>query len=392
MKGLYRNFPAFAPDYTGVSSLLFDENAITVFLDPHGCNGQSLYYMDPRFEDFSRMPKSFSCGIREKDAVFGLDSLVEKKITKLLKDVTGDYIVLLGTPVPAMLGVDFRALSRKIEHLTNIPTFGIPTTGLCFYDEGQRMFYDHILDWTESGANNFEPEKADVHIIGATPLDGWDYTSMNDYVSLLEDCGITDISCWGQGNLLQKAKGIKNSRLNIAVSAASLHMVERLKQSYGTPYIMGYPIGSLMEKYFKELIKAKVNIQTPPSQPERTFVNTDINGILILGDPINSCMLRNCLRMQFGISKVDIGFCFRPPSVCVQKNDFIFSEEYELKQTISARQEYDMMIGDPLFKSFIPCKKYIDHPNIAVSGRLYASEMDRVFGKWGDAFLKKCIT
>ncbi|WP_286153557.1 hypothetical protein [Sporofaciens musculi] len=112
-----------------------------------------------------------------------------------------------------------------------------------------------ILDWTESGANNFEPEKADVHIIGATPLDGWDYTSMNDYVSLLEDCGITDISCWGQGNLLQKAKGIKNSRLNIAVSAASLHMVERLKQSYGTPYIMGYPIGSLMEKYFKELIK-----------------------------------------------------------------------------------------------------------------------------------------
>ncbi len=76
----------------------------------------------------------------------------------------------------------------------------------------------------------------------------------------------------------------------------------------------------------------------------------------------------------------------------MQKNDFIFSEEYELKQTISARQEYDLMIGDPLFKSFIPCKKYIDHPNIAVSGRLYASEIDRVFGKWGDASIKKYIT
>lgn len=75
----------------------------------------------------------------------------------------------------------------------------------------------------------------------------------------------------------------------------------------------------------------------------------------------------------------------------MQKNDFIFSEEYELKQTISARQEYDLMIGDPLFKSFIPCKKYIDHPNIAVSGRLYASEIDRVFGKWGDAFIKNIL-
>ena len=82
MKGLYRSFPAFAPDYTGVSSFLFAENALTIFLDPHGCNGQSLYYMDPRFEDFGKMPKSFSCGIREKDAVFGLDTLVEKKTVK----------------------------------------------------------------------------------------------------------------------------------------------------------------------------------------------------------------------------------------------------------------------------------------------------------------------
>lgn len=87
MKGLYQSFPAFAPDYVGVSSFLFDENALTVFIDPHGCNGQTLYYMDPRFEDFSRMPKSFSCGIREKDAVFGVDKLVEKKVMQILDAV-----------------------------------------------------------------------------------------------------------------------------------------------------------------------------------------------------------------------------------------------------------------------------------------------------------------
>ena len=227
MKGLYRSFPAFAPDYTGVSSFLFAENALTIFLDPHGCNGQSLYYMDPRFEDFGEMPKSFSCGIREKDAVFGLDTLVEKKTVKLLEYVSGDYIVLLGTPVPAMLGVDFKALSEKIQRLTNIPAFGIPTTGLFFYDDGQKLLLNCILDWAESTGNNFESERADVHIIGATPLDGWDYTSINDYLSLLRDCGITNISCWGQGGLLQKAKGVKNSKLNIAVSAPGLYIAQQ---------------------------------------------------------------------------------------------------------------------------------------------------------------------
>lgn len=389
MKGLYRSFPAFAPDYTGVSSFLFAENALTIFLDPHGCNGQSLYYMDPRFEDFGKMPKSFSCGIREKDAVFGLDSLVEKKTVKLLENVSGDFIVLIGTPVPAMLGIDFKALSEKIQYLTNIPAFGIPTTGLCFYDDGQKLLFNHILDWAESAENNFESEKADVHIIGATPLDGWDYTSINDYLSLLRDCGITRVSCWGQGNLLQKARGVKNSKLNIAVSTSGLHIAQRLEQSYGTPYIMGFPVGTLMEAYYKKLIKARINAQTPPPALERTFVNGAISRVLILGDPINSCMLRSCLRVQFGIPKVDIGFCFFPPSLCIQTDDFIFTEEYELHQAISDGPEYDLVIGDPLFKNFIPDKKYIDYPNIAVSGRLYAQEMERTFGTWGDVFFKK---
>lgn len=389
MKGLYRSFPAFAPDYTGVSSFLFAENALTIFLDPHGCNGQSLYYMDPRFEDFGKMPKSFSCGIREKDAVFGLDTLVERKTVKLLEYVSGDYIVLLGTPVPAMLGVDFKALSEKIQRLTNIPAFGIPTTGLFFYDDGQKLLLNCILDWAESTGNNFESERADVHIIGATPLDGWDYTSINDYLSLLRDCGITNISCWGQGGLLQKAKGVKNSKLNIAVSAPGLYIAQRLEQSYGTPYIIGFPIGTQMETYYKSLIKAKINAQTPPSNPESAFVNKDIGRVLILGDPINSCMLRSCLQLQFGIPKVDIGFCFFPPSICMQTDDFIFTEEYELNQAVSERPEYDFVIGDPLFQSSISGKKYIDYPNIAVSGRLYAREMERTFGKWGNIFLEK---
>lgn len=159
MKGLYRYFPAFAPDYAGVSSFLFDENALTVFIDPHGCNGQTLYYMDPRFEDFSRMPKSFSCGIREKDAVFGVDKLVEKKVMQILDCVQGDYIVLVGTPIPTMLGVDYKALADRIEKRAKIPTLGVTTSGFDFYDVGQKKIMNLMLNRTETQSERFGSEE-----------------------------------------------------------------------------------------------------------------------------------------------------------------------------------------------------------------------------------------
>lgn len=387
MKGLYQSFPAFAPDYVGVSSFLFDENALTVFIDPHGCNGQTLYYMDPRFEDFSRMPKSFSCGIREKDAVFGVDKLVEKKVMQILDCVQGDYIILVGTPIPTMLGVDYKALTDRIEKRAKIPTLGVTTSGLDFYDVGQKKIMNLMLNRTETQPESFESEESDIHLIGATPLDGWDYTAIFDYTAFLKKCGANTVDVWGQGNTFQKMKGVGKSKLNIAVSVAGIEIAQRLNHTYGTPYLIGYPIGSVMEEYYAKLVE--FHLDEKCGMPILKMApDTEQPRILIIGSPVNSCMIRKYFGAQEGMTDIDIGFCFGAPVECKEENDFVFFEEEELHQTIKQKGKYDIIIGDPLFKNslFSFAERYVEFPEISISGRLYSHEMKRVFGKWGDNF------
>lgn len=388
MKGLYKYFPAFAPDYAGVSSFLFDENALTVFIDPHGCNGQTLYYMDPRFEDFSRMPKSFSCGIREKDAVFGVDKLVEKKVMQILDCVQGDYIVLVGTPIPTMLGVDYKALADRIEKRAKIPTLGVTTSGFDFYDVGQKKIMNLMLNRTETQSERFGSEEADIHLIGATPLDGWDYTTISDYTAFLKKCGANTVDVWGQGNTFQKMKGVGNSKLNIAVSVAGIEIAQRLYHTYGTPYLIGYPIGSVMEEYYAKLVAFHLDMKCRMPMLKMAS-DTEHLRILIIGSPVNSCMIRKYLGAQKGMTDIDIGFCFGVPAECKEENDFVFFEEEELHQIIMLKGKYDIIIGDPLFKNslFSFTERYVEFPEISISGRLYSNEMKRVFGKWGDNFL-----
>lgn len=390
MKNLFRRFPAFAPDYVGVSAMTFNENAITIFVDPHGCNGQSLYYMDPRYDDFKRMPKSFSCGLRERDTILGIDNLIIKKVKDVLKYVSGNYVVLVGTPVSAILGIDFKALAKRVEESIGIPVLGIPTTGLTFYDEGQGIFLNEILEKVETNQYLIPDDDAEVNIIGCTPLDDWDYSAILDYIKLINECGIKSISIWGQDNLLQNIKNVSKSRLNIAVSSAAVSFVKKLEEKYSTPYIIGFPIGTLMYNYYKELIKSHLYNKALPLKTKQLCKHTIKKCGLIIGNPINSCMWRDFFINQKGFEKIDIGSCFNVPEPLLKECNFIFKDENELEKYLQLNCEYDFIMGDPLFNSCVYSynSKFINFPSVSVSGCLYKNQMERNFGKWGNLFYK----
>lgn len=396
MKQLYRVFPALAPDYTGISSLLFEERAITVFVDPHGCNGQSLYYMEPRYDAFRQMPRSFSCGIREKDAVFGVDELVRRKVSGLLKYVDGAYIVLVGTPVPAALGLDFSSLARQIQRDTGLPTFGLATNGLSTYDRGQIMLLHALMDRIEQEPGCFPPLQCDVHLIGATTLDGWDATAVRDYTELLKDCGARSVACWGRPDLIHAMAGAPWSRLNIAVSSAGYTMARRLQQTYGTPFLAGYPVGAAMESRFRTQVRAILDGKPLPEfAPVRPVSSAPLHSVLLLGDRWNNEALGRCLSEDYHVPEIQMGDCFpgEGPYADAVPDCFPIREEEELFQHCLEHGPYDCIVGDPLFRPLVETftRNFVPNPHVAVSGRLYWNEMDRLFGPWGDRFLSRIL-
>ena len=72
------------------------------------------------------------------DAILGRDDRLVEKIGKACEKLSADFIAVIGTPVPAVIGTDYRALSRMIEKETGIPALTIDTDGTKLYDDGEK--------------------------------------------------------------------------------------------------------------------------------------------------------------------------------------------------------------------------------------------------------------
>ncbi len=67
MKGLYKYLPPFAPDYSGVCSVLFNLNGIVIIHDASGCTGNFTGYDEPRW--YGSNAAIFSSGLREIEQI-----------------------------------------------------------------------------------------------------------------------------------------------------------------------------------------------------------------------------------------------------------------------------------------------------------------------------------
>lgn len=78
------------------------------------------------------------------------------------------FIAVIGTPVPAVIGTDYRALSRMIEKKTGIPALTIDTDGTKLYDDGEKKTWKELF---KKFAVEKDVEPGRIGIIGATPLE-----------------------------------------------------------------------------------------------------------------------------------------------------------------------------------------------------------------------------
>ena len=110
MKGLRKYLTPFAPDQSGAVSVLYDLGGIIVICDAGGCTGNICGFDEPRW--FETSSAVFSAGLRDMDAILGRDDKLVEKLAMAAEKIDANFAAIIGTPVPATIGTDYRALKR----------------------------------------------------------------------------------------------------------------------------------------------------------------------------------------------------------------------------------------------------------------------------------------
>ena len=261
MKRINRILPVYAADISGVCSALYELGGMTVMHDASGCNSTYTTHDEPRWYSMDSMV--YISALSELEAVMGDDDKLVRDIVDAARNLHPRFICLGGTPIPMMMGTDFKGLARMIEKETGIPTFGIATNGMHSYVRGAGEALRRIAERFCPTADELEEIKAGmgqmgkgfpegpgsggarlgVNILGATPLDFSLTGNVSGIRKFLSCHGMETVGCWAMKSSLDDMRLAGLADVNLVVSAAGLPAAMELEKKYGTPYVTGTPIG-----------------------------------------------------------------------------------------------------------------------------------------------------
>lgn len=342
MKGFLKRLSPFAPDNSGVVSALFELGGLIAICDAGGCTGNVCGFDEPRW--FTMRSAVFSTGMRDMDAILGRDNLLVDKIVSAQESVQAPFIVLVGTPVPAVIATDFKALRRMTEKRTGVPVLTVESTGVNGYDKGASKALEMLFD--AFAVEKFAVEADTTGVLGATPLDFSSCRAGGYITSVLPG----KVNVYGMGAGLQEIKKASAAALNLVVSPAGIAAAVLLEKRFGTPWKMTCP-----------WIPESVTNEIPAAKGKR---------VIVLHQQIAGVSLRELL-LKAGAADVAVASYFMMEKSLMQIQDRLLKEEDDLSAMVRDFNA-DIVIADRNFKKVLPDFKgsFIDFPHFAVSGRL----------------------
>ncbi len=388
---LFQKIGSFAGDYSGAAGVLQEMGGMLITCDAGACLGGYLFVEDPKGGNEER--RIYTASLREKQVVMGIDKKVKKDAVRTYRDEGGKFVALIGTPVSAVIGADLDGIGKEIckeiqkDGMTEelLPSFGVATNGWGFYDDGQEKAY---LALVNAIVNKDAKNIGDINVIGATALDMWDYNQIYDCINLLKEAGAKAPVVWGANGGLEEIAGAAGAKLNIAVSVSAVKAVKELKKRYGTPYLIGYPLGEKQTKLWKDNVKKLLFEEVVDCNVTWKTENNsenDKNGkrALVIAEQFTANAIRSLLRDEFGYGQVDVASFFQINKKLKEEKDFRIKEEAMLPEFMKEQEKYDLVIADPFCFQILPYmpEKKVMLPHIAVSAILYLDQSANVFGK-----------
>lgn len=352
MKGLRKYISPFAPDQSGAAAVLYKLGGIIVICDAGGCAGNVCGFDEPRWT----IEKStiFSAGLRDMDAILGRDDKLVAKLADAAKKVEAKFAVVIGTPVPTVIATDYNAIKKMAEKKLGMPVITIDTNGMDLYDVGAEKAY--LKMFKTFAKDGLVVEKESIGVIGAIPLDMSDLKAADKIEAAIKVKNplIKNVYCYGMGVDLSKIEAVGSAVKNVVVSPAGLKAALYLKERFGTPYEVYYPLVSdilqeEMKEYFKEFEGKKVLV-------------------------IHQQVIANSIRDEIARNvkcDVTVASWFMLKKELKEAQDISLTQEDQFVELIQ-QGNYDVIVGDNILKRVIPNfnGKYVGTPHFAVSGKM----------------------
>ncbi len=368
--GTARFISTYAADSSGVCSALYELGGMVVVHDASGCNSTYTTHDEPRWSYMDSYV--FISGLTETQAIMGDDEKLIGDIAAAAEELAPSFIAIAGTPIPMMIGTDFKAIALETERRTGIPSFGFATNGMNSYVSGVDMALGAIAE--RFVTERYErTEKPSVNILGATPLDfsGSDiYCQIKSMKQLFERSGIETVSCWAMGDSLENMAKASSAWANVVVSYGGMSAAETLKKRFSTPYVIGRPTDGFSEKLIQDIRKA---FDTGESGITAYSGRKKGSGkkALLIGEGVACESMAYALAEKTGVqTAAAAATTFDSKLLC--GGDALATDESQLTQLIA---DADIVIADPLYKTFCQRlgREFLSLPHEGFSGRMFRS-------------------
>lgn len=391
MKQIASRISIYSADAFGVCSALYELGGLCVMHDASGCNSTYNTHDEPRWYDFDSMV--YISGLSEMEAIMGDDQKFIDDIVYTAKELSPNFIAMAGTPIPTMIGTDFKAIANIIEKETNIPTFGFDTTGMHSYVSGAYKAFEALakrfLKRNDKESRGEQKESVDkesreakntiikVNILGATPLDFSINKSIEAMVDLLKENNFEVISTWAMGSSLEYIKNAGDADVNLVVSYSGMGAAKYMYENLNIPYVIGTPFGKeFANKVIEDLKEVKSTKENKISYDNRK-IDKDAE-ITIVGESIMSESLAYAISKEKN-KTVNVISSLETDEKLLLEGDKIAIFEDDIEKCLKNSKT---IIADPLYRPICPLdSNFISLPHEAFSGRIYRDEIPNIINK-----------
>ena len=399
MHKLWNRIPPLASDYSGVCSILFELNSLNILYTPSGCVHPIVEVDEIRNFDNVFFYKS---NLSDIDVIMGVDDkfLAEAELL-VLNNPNLEFISIIGTPVSNITNVDFQKIAEELERKTKIPVIIFNTNGFESYNVG---IYEGLLMLAKGLSKEAVRNPKHINVIGYSTIAlGYKY-HLNELVKVLENIGLK-VTFFASDGCIKSITEAAKAAVNFVISPEGVGAAEYFKEKFHIPYFMDIPVGLNGISRVLKLLGTHLNVdlseieESIVTRTELSGINEYINkNVLIIGEPLTSIGIRECLRADFVINNITIitNLNSTKKSREIYKEDlfsqviFVEDEEYVAKYISQA----DIIIADPLYTIFIrkeDNKIFIPLPHIGLSGREFAKMEYEYVGKMGFEYFKKFL-
>lgn len=359
VRGLWKGLTPFAPDQSGAASVFYELGGILVICDAGGCTGNVCGFDEPRW--FGERSAIFSAGLRDMDAILGRDDRLVAKLTDAAEKIDANFAAVIGTPVPAVIATDYRALQRMCEKKTNLPILTVDTNGMELYDVGEEKAWltlfktfagKDVASQKEASEEDDSSKKMKIGVLGLTPHDVSDLNIEEKFRKSENEN--THYICYGMRAGIDKVKTAGLADKNLVVAPAALETAKYLEKEFGTPYEVGYP-------FVDELI------------PELDYAGKKI---LIIHQQVIANAIRQEIRTRSNEqnTEVTVASWFMMKSELSEEEDLSLKEEMDYCKLVQ-NGNYDIVFADENMRGLVPGFKgtFVNVRHFAVSGKLQES-------------------